>query len=593
VRLESRRGGWQRALALALFALAAVLVLLACRKKPDVGLEIDLPSAVSDQTKWIEVGVFGGTSCNGLAPLLPGGLPAEGAVARLAFDVTKGSPSLGDLAKAKYAFAAVARDVNCAVIAYGCADVDVSSATSVAITLQPAASAAGACPAGSACVAARCVPGNDNGDPAIGSDCSLQLVGSGPLGDPLVQNGGIVSPPAIAATPKGFLIAYREYDGFAGQSRVTTIVVDNGGGATAGPVTVLPDRCQQGEESDALGLAFQNDTTGLAVVSRAACSPKPAGIDLLVVDPTGSVASSGFEGQGEPRRILSPAHALAYDPKVGDYMLVFTENNEAQIVFPNGNHLENRSPISFGGPGQKTGAWVASTDRVRAFVAVGSGGDVVPDGGGGTDGAGDPDADADGGEAGPPPPPPPPPPEGGAPGSSVRLQVLQASEDVALVSARPPDDAFSGSWASVAAIGARVVVASDGLTAGKQVAFRVYEGGQQITSDGLLIEGSGKVTYTDMAMIGDRLFFAVEKSSPPSLGAISLYAYTSATTTPTFKRRVILPEDPRVPAMGAIRDGLLAVAASATRVAVVWGTGKTLTDKDAVGGYAVFACSGQ
>jgi hypothetical protein len=169
---------------------------------------------------------------------------------------------------------------------------------------------------------------------------------------------------------------------------------------------------------------------------------------------------------------------------------------------------------------------------------------------------------------------------------------LQATDDVALL-AQPPVDQFSGNWASVAAIGARVVVASDGASAGKQVAYRVYEGGQQLSSDGVIVDGPGKVAYADIAMVGDRLLFAVEKVSPPSLSAISVYAYTSATTAPSFKRKIVLPKDPRIPAMGNVRDGLLAVAASDTRVGVVWTTGKTLTDKDAVGGYAVFACSGK
>jgi hypothetical protein len=556
-------------------AALAIAAAMACRKKPDVGLEIDLPASVNDQAKWIEVGAFGGTSCSALAPILAGGLPAEGAVARLAFDRAKPSPNLGDIAKAKYAFAGVARDDKCAVVAYGCADVDVGVETTVSIGLKATDQGGGPCPPGSACVAARCVPGNDNGDPALGADCSLQLVGAGPLADPLVANGGIMSPPAIAATPSGFLIAYREYDPFGGQARITFLAIDNGGGATAGPITVLPDRCQSGEESDALALAFRSDSEGLAVVSRAACTPKPAGIDLLVVDPGGAVSASGFEGKSEPRRLLSPGHALAFDPKTGNYLLVFTQTSEAELVFPTGNRLDTRAPVPFGGSGQKTGALVTATDRVRAFVAVGTG-----------NGLGIAD-DAGTGEAGPPPT------DSGSAVSTVRLQVLQTSEDEAILGTQRPIDTFSGTWASLAAVGARVVVASDGASAGKQVAFRVYEGDSQVTSDGLIVEGPGKVAYADIAMIGDRLFFAVEKASPPTQSTLSLYAYTQATTTPVFKRRVVLPKDPRIPAMGNLRDGLLALAASDTRVGVVWGTGKTLTDKDAVGGYAIFACSGQ
>jgi len=114
----------------------------------------------------------------------------------------------------------------------------------------------------------------------------------------------------------------------------------------------------------------------------------------------------------------------------------------------------------------------------------------------------------------------------------------------------------------------------------------------QKASDGIVVDGAGKVAYADIALVQDRMFFAVEKvGTTPNPSIISVYAYAQATTTPALKRRVVLNDDSRIPTLTAVRDGLVAIAASDTRVAVVWTAGKTLTDKDAVGGYAVFACS--
>jgi hypothetical protein len=47
----------------------------------------------------------------------------------------------------------------------------------------------------------------------------------------------------------------------------------------------------------------------------------------------------------------------------------------------------------------------------------------------------------------------------------------------------------------------------------------------------------------------------------------------------------------RISGISTVRDGSVAVAASDTRVAVVWTTAKVLGQNDAAGGYAVFACT--
>jgi hypothetical protein len=328
------------------------------------------------------------------------------------------------------------------------------------------------------------------------------------------------------------------------------------------------------------------------VLSRAPCAPKPTGIDFLQIDPAGGVTASGFEGKGSLRRILSSAHSLAYDKTGGDFLLAFVEDKKtANVVFATGNHLEARPAIQFGGAGTKTAAWIAASDGARAFLAAGSGGDPGPVDAGNDTGSGDPDAGEGGVDAAPPPPPPPPQDAGGG-GPTLRLQILPGDADLATLATTSLLDVFPGNWGSVVAVGQRVIVASDGTSAGKQVAFRIYESGALKTVDGIVVDGAGKVTYADLALVQDRMFFAVQRvGTPPATSAIALYAFAQATTTPTLKRRVVLNEDTRIPSLALVRDGLVAVAASETRVAVVWTAGKTLTDKDAVGGYAVFACS--
>jgi hypothetical protein len=94
------------------------------------------------------------------------------------------------------------------------------------------------------------------------------------------------------------------------------------------------------------------------------------------------------------------------------------------------------------------------------------------------------------------------------------------------------------------------------------------------------------VISSDIALYHDHLFFAVEQA-----GAIDLAVFNGATTTPALLRQVALGNDPRVPALTDVQDGEIAVAASGSRVAVAWATRKSLGPNDAVGGYAIFACT--
>src|SRR5262249_43403033 len=162
------------------------------------------------------IGVLDG-ACPGAAQLA-GGLPRTGTITRVAFpkgDTTP--PAIGDLSRASYAFAAVARDRNCGVLATGCSVVDLTKSKDITIKLAATSHPAGSCVSGETCAEAQCVPTVGTPDTTLGVGCSMQLVGAGPLGDPLVAGGGdVVSAPALVATEKGFLLAYREYDPMGG-----------------------------------------------------------------------------------------------------------------------------------------------------------------------------------------------------------------------------------------------------------------------------------------------------------------------------------------------------------------------------------------
>jgi hypothetical protein len=93
------------------------------------------------------------------------------------------------------------------------------------------------------------------------------------------------------------------------------------------------------------------------------------------------------------------------------------------------------------------------------------------------------------------------------------------------------------------------------------------------------------VSFADVALAGDHALFVAEVDSD-----ISLFAFDKASTSPVFMREVPFSSLSQI-TLGALRGGLVAVAASDTRVAVVWGSGSTIGTDDVVGGYAVFACT--
>lgn len=564
-----------RALAALITALAVSSVGIVgpgCKGKPEVGLEIGVPNQVVPNVFWFEVSAYRDARCEAVAPMLMNGVP-EGAATRIAFrrDEPK-SPRFGDLATGKYAFAAVARAEDCAVLATGCVEAEMGSSDTVSINMAAADPPSGACGLGASCQAARCVPANDNADPSVGAHCSLELLGAGPLANPVGGGGTLVSAPAIATTPSGFVIVYREIDPNGASARVTVLPVDPAGGALDPTRPLLKGRCANSDETDGIGL-MTNGSDGQIILARSACGGRP-GLEMLSFTSKPEVAiNPKFLSSDSPtaqKVVLSGGHVAATRAG-GAGVVVFTEDGASRIATVEPGTGVASPSGSYGGTTGVTGAWVATSDKVLAVLAAGPNAPVVKplDGG----------AEAGGGGTG----------EEGPTLSLIMAPATTAANDFSIADAKPaPPITFPGLWGAVAALGSRVLVVSDGGGPGRSISYRAFDLGKAAPAEtnGFSVEGAGAPTTADVTMLGDKAYFAVLKP-----GAVSLHVYANASTTPTPLREVLFFKEPRISGVTTVRDGRVAIAATATRVAVAWTTAKVLTNNDSTGGYAVFACT--
>ncbi|HEY8039566.1 MAG TPA: hypothetical protein VIF15_07220 [Polyangiaceae bacterium] len=527
-------------------AVAALSLGVQCQSQPAVTFEILLPSSVADQAQWMEIGVLAG-ACP-LPSQLAAGIPPSGTVARVAF--MKGDtspPPIGSLAKATYAFAAAARGADCGVLATGCTTADLTSAHDVSIPLAATPAPTGACGAGETCAGGRCAPALGGGATNLGAGCSMELVGAGPLGDPLELSGSdVASAPAIAISERGFLVAYREYDQLQGAARLTVAEVDPGGGLTIAPTTTLAAQCPDQDEGDGVAISYFG-ASGVVASARPACGAQQAGVDLMQIDGGGAVLQSAFEVTAGGKAAISNAHGLALTGASSGWLAYLDAQGAAGAVALSGL-LTQGSPTPFGGGPPATLAQVVSTNQMLALLAAGPG----------------PTGDA------------------GAGGPTLRLQLGASPSSTSLPMV------LGGTWGALAAEGARAFVLSDAGAGGKPVAWHAFDlgGPSAVATDSFAPPGAGAVLGGDVAFRLDRVMFVLEQA-----GALSVAVYDHASTTPTPLRSVLLSGDARVPSQATVRDGRVAIAASDSRVLVAWLTAKTIGPNDPLGGYALYACA--
>ncbi len=555
-------------------ALGGVLVLAfggVCCGTPNVGLSLTLAQSVAAKAAWYEVGAYRDASCGPITNLLGNGVP-EGWTARLAFEPGDANPpSFGEIPNASYAFAAVARNAKCGIIAQGCKVLDVGNTSQVIIPLDANDTATGECPNGTTCQAGSCIPANDNRDPSIGADCSLELLGAGPLATPLTSSGTVVSAPAIGLTSTGFVIAYREVDANGSSARVTVLPLDSSGGALTPIQPGLPQPCAASAETDGVGMIVLADQPLLAL-AKAPCGDSP---QLQLLDFRRSPPKFIVSTQDNARRVTLGASrsATALPGNASPNIVVYTSGGVGNIALMSpdtGIVAVNGKVGTFGGV-SVTDSWVAGNEKVLALLAVG----------GGDPNATVNDAGVDSGLANDP---------SNTPTSTLRLLILPSNTAVDSITSPSTPRApvtFSGIWGSIAASGSRVVVLSDG-TGGRSATYRAFDQGNDTPQDinGFSVEGDSKVTTGDVAIANNRAYFATLQA-----GGISLNVYANATTTLTPLRTSLFSRETRISAINLVRDGRVSVAASDSRVAVVWTTGQKLIANDVTGGYAVFACT--
>lgn len=554
----------------------SVAVGMACLGASDLNLEITVPRDLVSKTEWFEVGAYKSSTCKTLKPMLANGLP-EGVETRVAFKrADRVGPRFGDIPSGKYAFAAVARDKDCQILARGCVDTDVSDTSNVNIQMDGVETESGKCGAGASCQAGKCVPANNNADPSVGAACSLELLGAGPLLN--VNPTGFISAPAIAPTNSGFVIVYRQ--GLVGDSpTVVMLPIDTSGGAYGvdARTTDAPNRpvlpvCEgRGEEADGVALLFGGERGVFAVANNCA-EPSftlanfsvTAGERNLSAIPDPPVLTK----TGAPLT-LAAGHIAAR--RANNSVIAFTQGGIGKIAY-----MDTARGVvggaegkvgQFGGSGI-TDAWLSASDRVLALLAAGTGAvprTRTPDGGGGGE-------------------------DETGQGPSLRLMMLPPeTAPESITPASGPTIAFPGSWGSIATIGTRVLVLSNDTEGpGRSVTYRAFDLGNDSPASigGFEVEGEGAVTAGDVAIAGNRAFFAVLRD-----GSIELHAYDSPTVTPSAKSRVVLARESRISGIKTIKNGRVAVAATDSRVAVAWTSTRQLDENTPAGGYAVFACT--
>ncbi len=619
-------------------ALAALLLLAAlaasiaaCSRTKQLDLIITVPSALVDQTRWIELSVYDNVQCNLAGRVSYGEAPVAGPIKRLLFspgdDMSK-VPALGDLPSGYYAFVAQVKNEKCQVIARGCDGLEIGSADTVRIGTKPDETIGPECGAGLSCQLAQCLPQR------AGQNCSLDVIGSGPLSvydDPTGNEnqeteGLAVAAPAVRSMGDRFLVSYGQFDVNDGDK--TTLIaqpIARNGGLFPYAHPDLSGRCVNYPQDDGTALAWSPaDATGVVAMSRTQCSDsgEPANTAVTVVGFDSQLATPRSTTLSLSGAASAPTRTIAFGQNQGVASLGGGEWLIAPIVWGQAEAIvlrESGSGPSAGfevvddnGPArvqfglrstadvlvEHVSASVAASSTSVVLVAVNHlNGDlpVIPISDAGVDDAGGGDAGNDGGSGGLGRPAPPFR-EGEITDANSQVSVQFLPIDRLNSSAVLPEPFVTSSrFASAALVDNRAFVVADspGSVSDPTLFALDYNpndnaGIAPIAENyAILTNGeaqSTEVDYADVAVADDRVFVA---TAIP--GDVILTLFGTAATGPSVIRSIRLSQV-RASTVGSIRDGRVSVTVDRNRVIVVWTTAKVLKANDPMGGYVIFAC---
>lgn len=376
--------------ALALLVAGAALP-VSCAKKPSVKLVLLDPcksegkTSFKDAANYTEITVFK----NGCPPDsdLAAGLTLGNTDFPPAFDgvAAKGEslPSVGDLDKGKYGFAAVMRDANCGVIGFGCTSADLENIREVRVAVRAWAQPdknkycdpldGKGCPAGRICTAGRCLAPNDGGADG-GGGCDLTVKASGALPPLSVPDGGNLqlSGPTVAASTSGFVIGYRSQ--VNGQLYANAALLTMSGTINP-PSTLSLAACPGKSPADGVGLAFSGGS-GLMALSLPDCDTKGAGAYFMAVAPDGKL--SALKLARSPGQFLdltlARTHSLSGTGAADLYDFMYRATfpgppptTQMQLAPLQGNSFAGSISSKFGANAATFGM-VASTTQIQALL---------------------------------------------------------------------------------------------------------------------------------------------------------------------------------------------------------------------------------
>ena len=294
-----------------------------------------------------------------------------------------GFTEVGDLAKKKYGFSAVMRDGNCGVVGFGCTPVDLEHHRHITVAVNtPVEPPRGGCASGETCQKGKCVKGGvseggtdaeveadapgDSGPP----NCKLEVIAAESFDLP-ASTGFLYTGPAVAPTPSGFVVMYREVDSGGTLPRgVRMKIADNGTPGDRVNVALTP--CTQLIDADGVSATWNNKLgAGLMAVSLPACPPagKPQ-MHISNFDQDGkTIAEIAYE---LPSPIsIAPTKGLAPYPNANLFVLAAMAGTIPFLYVFDGVAVQQDPPpqqIENGG-GTSTYAQVASASAAVATLA--------------------------------------------------------------------------------------------------------------------------------------------------------------------------------------------------------------------------------
>ncbi|MBI5536110.1 MAG: hypothetical protein HY898_25540 [Deltaproteobacteria bacterium] len=211
-----------------------------CAGNKTVDVALEDPEGLRSKSKYVQLAVFP-DQCPPDDQLANG--IVTGAIKQQTIPVDGAFADIGDIKKAKYGFAALLRQDDCAVVGFGCTPVDLEKHVHITIQMAPVLpKPVGACDSskGQVCNNGVCgaplpeggpgdtgTPDGDAADGDSGLSCTLTLVQG--AGKEFQTNNAnpTVSGPVAVATPSGFLAVYRESN--ATKSDAIRLPIDDNG----------------------------------------------------------------------------------------------------------------------------------------------------------------------------------------------------------------------------------------------------------------------------------------------------------------------------------------------------------------------------